>query len=255
MLSRAIGPFLAGVLGALSLAPFAAAMLREHLVRLGQPEPPLLPLIAIAQPLILIAIASLIGGAFARRLGLRSRVSEWPVQGAAAWSTTARELPIAAGAGVAIAIVVAGGDVVLRGAFSDLAALTPVLAPRTLDDLLVGVLYGGISEEVLMRWGLVTLLVWLPLRPRAGTVAAPSTTIMWVAIVAAALAFGAGHLPALAASGVTLTAAVVIRTVALNALGGVVFGWLYWRYSLEAAMVAHAMVHVTWAITAALVAS
>lgn len=27
-------------------------------------------------------------------------------------------------------------------------------------------------------------------------------------------------------------------------LGGVVFGWLYWRRSLETAMVAHATVHV-----------
>jgi hypothetical protein len=32
--------------------------------------------------------------------------------------------------------------------------------------------------------------------------------------------------------------------VLLNALGGVLFGWLFWRRSLEAAMVAHATTHV-----------
>ena len=55
--------------------------------------------------------------------------------------------------------------------------------------------------------------------------------------------FGLGHLPALAQS-VTLTPALVARTVLLNAVAGVLFGWLYWRRSLEAAMVAHASFHV-----------
>jgi membrane protease YdiL (CAAX protease family) len=36
--------------------------------------------------------------------------------------------------------------------------------------------------------------------------------------------------------------------VALNAIGGIVFGWLYWRRSLEAAMVAHASAHVGFAM-------
>jgi membrane protease YdiL (CAAX protease family) len=35
-----------------------------------------------------------------------------------------------------------------------------------------------------------------------------------------------------------------VRTVLLNALGGVLFGWLFWRRSLEVAMVAHAAFHV-----------
>jgi membrane protease YdiL (CAAX protease family) len=36
----------------------------------------------------------------------------------------------------------------------------------------------------------------------------------------------------------------VARTVLLNAVVGVLFGWLYWRRSLEAAMVAHAAFHL-----------
>jgi membrane protease YdiL (CAAX protease family) len=36
----------------------------------------------------------------------------------------------------------------------------------------------------------------------------------------------------------------VARTVLLNAVAGVLFGWLYWRGRLEAAMVAHASFHV-----------
>ena len=54
----------------------------------------------------------------------------------------------------------------------------------------------------------------------------------------AAVLFGLGHLPATAAL-LPLTPAVVARAVVLNGIAGVVFGWLYWRRGLEAAMVAH----------------
>jgi len=30
----------------------------------------------------------------------------------------------------------------------------------------------------------------------------------------------------------------------LNGLGGIVFGWLYWKDNLETAMIAHMMTHV-----------
>ena len=67
--------------------------------------------------------------------------------------------------------------------------------------------------------------------------------MVWTAIVLAALLFGIAHLPAMAAL-VALTPLIVIRTVLLNALGGLLFGWLFWQRSLEVAMVAHAAFHV-----------
>lgn len=66
---------------------------------------------------------------------------------------------------------------------------------------------------------------------------------MWTAIVVSAVLFGVGHIPALAQA-VSLTPALVARTVLLNAVAGFLFGWLYWRRSLEVAMVAHASFHV-----------
>jgi hypothetical protein len=37
---------------------------------------------------------------------------------------------------------------------------------------------------------------------------------------------------------------VVLRAVVLNGVPGVLFGWLYWRRSLDAAIVSHAALHV-----------
>lgn len=66
---------------------------------------------------------------------------------------------------------------------------------------------------------------------------------MWVAIAVNAVAFGVGHLSALAST-IGLTTPLTVRTVLLNAIVGVVLGWLFWRRSLEAAMIAHAAFNV-----------
>ena len=60
---------------------------------------------------------------------------------------------------------------------------------------------------------------------------------MGPAIALAALAFGAGHLPATARLA-PLTPPVVLRALALNGVAGGVYGWLSWRRGLEAAMLA-----------------
>lgn len=86
------------------------------------------------------------------------------------------------------------------------------------------------------------VLWWLRNRLRERTTTPPAA-VMWIAIVASAVAFGLGHLPALAST-FDLTTALIIRTVLLNAMVGVALGWLFWRRSLETAMVAHAAFHV-----------
>jgi membrane protease YdiL (CAAX protease family) len=84
----------------------------------------------------------------------------------------------------------------------------------------------------LLAWGLHR--IGLPRRRAIGA-----------ALAVAALAFGLGHLPALAQLA-DPTPLLVLRTVFLNALGGLVFGWLYAVRGLEAAMVAHAASHLVF---------
>lgn len=95
-------------------------------------------------------------------------------------------------------------------------------------------LYGGISEEVLTRLFLTTLLVWILFKLSKRLNAA----VFIFAIVVGALVFAAGHLPT-AARLAPLTEVVVVRVLVLNGVAGVAFGWLYWKRGLEQAMVAH----------------
>jgi hypothetical protein len=96
--------------------------------------------------------------------------------------------------------------------------------------------YGGVVEEVLCRLFLVAAMVWLLARCNR-RVARPWMFVL--AIVLAALLFGAGHLPAAFATGMAHASLPIARIVLLNALVGVVTGGLFWKYGLEHAMLAH----------------
>lgn len=122
-----------------------------------------------------------------------------------------------------------------------LPALPPSKVPLPEGSPFLGLLasvYGGVNEEVLTRLFLVSVGVWglsWPAR-RAGRPA--PTWAFVVAILGSAGLFGALHLPT-AAMLWDLTPLVVGRILLLNVALAVPFGWLYWRWGLVAAMVAH----------------
>jgi CAAX prenyl protease-like protein len=95
--------------------------------------------------------------------------------------------------------------------------------------------YGGIAEEVQLRLFLMSALAWII----AKVTRSKAPAVFVAANVIAALAFGAGHLPLAAKVFGSLTPAIVLRTIVLNALAGVAFGELFRRYGLEHGMLAH----------------
>jgi hypothetical protein len=105
-------------------------------------------------------------------------------------------------------------------------------------------LYGGFTEELLLRWGVMTFFVWLPWRIFRKGEGPPPTAYFVVAILASALLFGIGHLPVAVALSGTLNAPTVVFVIAANSLFGIVAGFLYWKRGLESAMIAHITAHI-----------
>jgi len=103
-------------------------------------------------------------------------------------------------------------------------------------------LYGGITEEILLRYGLMTLLVWVLIR------FIKSDLSYWIAILTSSLLFGIGHLPAVYAAVDSVDVFLLAYIIIGNTLGGIVFGWLYWKKGLESAMIAHIFTHVVMLI-------
>lgn len=157
-----------------------------------------------------------------------------------------RQLPAFAAVGVVAGIFIAVVDQYL---FTSVSALSQLLqSNRELLDqqppvhlaLPVRMLYGGVVEEVLTRWGVLSVLAWL--FGRLGRRKNGSAVI--AAIVVSAALFGALHLPATYQVFVDPPAAMLFRVVLMNTLVGVLFGFAYWRSSLEAAMACHAAAHI-----------
>nr|WP_255520231.1 CPBP family glutamic-type intramembrane protease [Ramlibacter aurantiacus] len=102
-------------------------------------------------------------------------------------------------------------------------------------------MYGGITEEVMLRWGLLSALACGLHRVFGRNGQRPG--LAWIANAITAVLFALGHLPALLALGEP-TPVLLARVLVLNTVAGLAYGWLFWRGQLESAMTAHAATHV-----------
>lgn len=106
------------------------------------------------------------------------------------------------------------------------------------------VLYGGVTEELMVRWGFMSGVLWALWRFLQRSDAPPRTFLVAVAIVVSAVLFGAGHLPAASAMLGALTTDVVVYVILGNAAFGILAGYLFWRFGLECAIIAHTVTHL-----------
>jgi hypothetical protein len=225
---------LAGLLSLL-LQPLPPAVLQAPQV---QHLPlPVLRALLLVNPFLLLTLMALLGAALAHRVGLGSRLAGTYADRSRRWTWQAPAI------GLATAALILALDLAwmpsLGEAWRQLEAQTRPPLWRTLP---TGMLYGGITEEVMLRWGLMSAVAWALAR-----MAGARPAVYVAAAVIAALLFGAGHLPAMAQV-VELTPAVATRTVVLNAVAGLAYGLLFWKRGLEAAMVAHAATHAGFAL-------
>ncbi len=220
----------------------------ERVARAQMPDGQELPnrivvvLASALQTLVLMAIAAAVGTALAPRAGLGAPFFEALVAGEPLWPALGPQLL------PALAIGIAGGLIFVAAYYLYFRPRLDSQTVRAMEDLrnALGIwgrlLYGGIAEEVLTRWGLMTLLVWLG----ALLAGSPSPAVLWVAIVISGILFGLGHAPGYLAAGCQRSPTFFAAMISLNLWASLIFGWLYWQYGLLAAMMAHALFHLVW---------
>lgn len=233
--------------GVLVVVPGAVAAIEEKARKelpKGKKLPPRGVLLGVpmVQTLVIVAIAAAAGTALAPRVGLGAPVFEALFAGEPLWPALQPQLLPALGLGV-------GGALVLLAAYYGFfwRRLEPenVRAVDGLRDKLGiwgRVLYGGIVEEVLVRWGLTSVLVWLGALP----VGRASAGVMWAAILVSGILFGLGHAPNCIGAGARPTPMLFAALIFLNLWAGTIFAWLYWHYGLAAAMIGHGLFHLVW---------
>ncbi|MCC5652604.1 CPBP family intramembrane metalloprotease [Nostoc sp. XA013] len=239
--------FVLGIAGIAMVTITSAPLVEQQLAKLS-PEtlekvPPLriLMLLQGLQLTVLLAISILIGIGCAYRVGLSSHLIDHWVFHIAKSPSFGVEMKWSLGVGAATAIVLLLLDQLMQPVLPEALRAANNTEPSGLN-LLTAMFYGGITEEILMHWGLMSLLVWIAWKGLKQGVTLPSQGIYQGAIVLAALVFGLLHLPATATI-VSLTPVVIVRAILLNGIAGIAFGWLFWQYSLEAAMLSHVSFH------------
>ena len=107
--------------------------------------------------------------------------------------------------------------------------------------------YGGVLEEIMMRWFLMSLLafiIWKLFFKKKESV--PVGVLIAVNIVVALL-FAAGHLPTTAMT-MGITPLILVRCFTLNSLAGLICGHLYMKHGIQYAMLSHMGFHILWKI-------
>lgn len=190
-------------------------------------------------PALLVIAAAILGATLAHRTGLRSLAA-----GTAARAGWGMVLATSAAAGLALGVALAAVDALLLDRMGDAGQRLAAPPAPGVAAAAGAMLYGGLAEEVMLRWGVMSLAAWgLSVATRRHH---PSLAMAGAVVIAAGL-FAAGHLPALAAQAEP-TLPLVARTLLLNGVAGLCYGWLFWRHHLEAAMTAHAATHLgLWA--------
>jgi len=202
-----------------------------------------LKLLSLIQPAVILSFAVLIGVVLASKVGLSSPVAEALASGRRLGSPFKPQiLPGIVGGLLGGAAIVL--TALLSKQFLPLEVVTRIAEFGKLLPLPTRLLYGGIVEELLLRWGLMTLLVWAAWRLFQKGHGKPKPAYLILAILISAVVFGIGHLPVAYLLFQRLSLALTSFVIVANSIFGLIAGYLYWKKGLESAVIAHMLTHV-----------
>ncbi len=198
--------------------------------------------LSLIQPTVILAISVLVGVGLAAKVGLSAPVAEGLASGGD-WLAAFKPQIIP---GI-IGGLVGGLAIVLNAAalkpFLPVEAVVMVERFGSLLPLPTRFLYGGLTEELLLRWGLMTLLVWAAWRLFQKGRGTPSSSLFVIAIVISSFVFSIGHLPVAFMLFPQPTPVLMLFIITANSAFGLIAGYLYWKKGLESAMIAHILTH------------
>lgn len=224
----------ASVFSIIAIMPYILTLQADVFKNLPMPLPVAL-LVSVIQSAVLIAILLFIGLRLSEKFELKIPILETYINTKKIKADFKSIIKISTLLGISTGVLIILFDFIFTKLGVNLMRQVPVPVWQGF----LASFYGGICEEIVMRLFFMTFILWLInklIKPKGKII--ENNLVMWSSIVIATLLFGIGHLP-ITATLTTITPLVVIRALLLNGIGGVVFGWLYWKKGLESAMIAH----------------
>ena len=240
--------FLLGFLGIVSVVPVIPKLLGL------QPEPlpfpiEIIQLISVVQSSFLLLFMLVVGSIFSRKVNLHAPVIVALTSSHNALSALKPQIFPAIKGGILGGILI---TVFFDLMSSELPAEFLSAAEKLTIPWYAKLLYGGITEELLIRWGLMSFFVWGIYRLTQKPGAEISAYNYILGIILAAVIFGLGHLPIALTLSSEISASLIIYIVLGNAVFGFIAGYLYWKRGLECAIGAHMIAHITMTVVASL---
>jgi hypothetical protein len=228
----------------LDLNPTALEKIKAKQALKAKPLPAMLVVVlaAVVQGTILSALSAFLGLLAARALGLDLPILRSILAGQPVLERVQVFLPVTLLGGIAV-----GGVLLALERYFYYPRL-PANLKETAKRLsfwksFLACFYGGFVEEILLRLFVMSGLAWLLTLVWHAPSGVPSPGLFWTANILAALLFAAGHLPATVRI-TRLTPLIISRAFILNVPVGLLCGYLFMTYGLEAAMLAHFTVDV-----------
>lgn len=206
--------------------------------------PPMLvlKLLSLIQPTVLLSLAVLVGVGLASKSGLSAPVAEAVAsRGDLITALKPQIIPGIVGGlggGVAIVLITMATKPFLVTEAARISEFTHVMPLPT------RLLFGGVTEELLLRWGMMTFLVWLMWRFFQKGEDKPKPVYYVAAILISSFLFAIGHLPIAFLLFAEPKIALMLLIIAANSVFGLVAGYLYWKKGLESAIIAHMITHI-----------
>lgn len=198
---------------------------------------------AVLQTLFMVFVMSFAGAVLSPRTGLNAPLLEGLLQGKWEWSSFQAIL-------LPTFLYSLGGIIIFCGLFYGLVGsildehsfqtMKKLRAALGLDGC---VLYGGVVEEVIARWGLTNAVAFFAMM-FAGQ---KTNSVITVSIILSGLLFAVGQIPAYIAAGCVSSRRFVYSVVLLSLFQSLLFGFLFWQYGLISAILAHMLFHLGWA--------
>lgn len=104
------------------------------------------------------------------------------------------------------------------------------------------VLYGGIVEEVIVRWGLMNLITFFILL----ALGVKNVWLLVCVAVVSGLMYSMSQVPAYLAAGCRKSRGFIYSMLLLNSCLSLLFGWVFIQYGIIAAMITHMLFHFIW---------
>lgn len=105
------------------------------------------------------------------------------------------------------------------------------------------ILYGGIVEEILVRWGLVNILAFFTLLFMHQL----TPLLIIIALFLSGFLFALSQMPLYVAAGCVFSRRLSYSLFLLHLIPSLFFGIVFWHYGLIASIMAHCLFHLFWA--------